>query len=396
LSEIKNKSSNLKLFLTYFNGTHFPRDATDLVILFDGERDAQANLLKQYEEIAIHYDSVGIYTGYSSSAPPSASPERILDAVPKTQFIIHTNDAFFDRLTLIFEMDDVQVEWNERLTISLLDLHLKKNMPLLCGVVPYGLANPDLGGGFLPSYLKDLHQNYFDIFEMAQLGYTNDDSDTLNGKNYQEQKEIMESGLAILKSTGIDPVTFVPSEGSADETTLQVTEELKFRNFVDLFENLSSSRLLILDSWVSLTETVANNTILKSPEQLMAEIDPRINEGVIILQYHVQDFAIDSKGKLVDLSVLIDTLKNSDKYVFMTARQYRETLDAQTTPPETTSQPPILPTWAIYLGIGISATAVLPILLVRMHRSSKKSSLSDKTRQTGRESQANVDQSQIF
>lgn len=96
LSEIKRHGSSLKLFLTYFRDYRsFPEDTTDLVILFDGQGDTQTNLLSQYKQLATHYSSVGIYTGYSSSVPPSYS--KIIDAVPSTKYVIHTDDVFSSR-----------------------------------------------------------------------------------------------------------------------------------------------------------------------------------------------------------------------------------------------------------------------------------------------------------
>lgn len=374
LNETKGKRSDLKLFLTYYKDyTHFPQDTTDLVVMFDGEGDTQTNLLNKFEQIASHYNSVGIYTGYSSSVPPTASLERILSAVPNTQYIIHTSAVSSEMPTVVFEMDGVQVDYQEHTTINLLDLCLTKNMPLVCGVVPQGLDNLSLGGGYLPSYLRDLHQNYFDIFEMAQLGYTNNDSEILAGKTYQEQKTVIEKGLQIMKSVGISPTTFVPPSGSADDTTLTVAEELGFKNFVDLYENLSSSKLLILDSWVSLIDQIANGTKLKSPEQLMAEIDQKAPGDLTIIEYQIQDFVNNSRTKMTALSKIIDSLISSEKYVFMTERQYQETLGYNSTSnPDGTTPSPTIPEWEIFLALGTSVTIAVTILLARKTRGLKK------------------------
>jgi hypothetical protein len=228
-----------------------------------------------------------------------------------------------------------------------------------------------LGGGLLPSYLKDLHQNYFDIFEIAQVGYTNDDSEAMQGKSYDEQKTIMKEGLRLLNSIGIEPSTFIPPSGSADETTIRVAEELGFNSFVDLYENLSSSKLFILNSWVTLTETSNDTTVLKSSTQLMAEIDNKTDQSPIIISYDVKDFAVDTKNK-IKLSRIIDSLRSSEKYLFMTAKQYQETLGAESTPPETTPKWPILPEWALCLIAGAITTVALTIPMVRRYRSSKK------------------------
>jgi hypothetical protein len=165
-----------------------------------------------------------------------------------------------------------------------------------------------------------------------------------------------------------------------------IGEELGFKNFVDLYENLSSSRLLVLDSWVSLIAPAGNATNLKSPDQLMAEIDQKAGEDLIIIQYHIQDFAADPRKKLTALSKIMDSLKTSEKYVFMTERQYQETLNVDSTPtPDGTPRPPTLPDWAVFLIVGASATVGTTILLTRRYGGSKK--LSSSKSRNGRQSQ---------
>ena len=128
LYAIKQHDPDMKLFLTYFlDYTHFPDDAKDLVILFDGEGATQSKLLKRYEELASHFKSVGIYTGYRSSHPQTAPDERILAAAPNTQYIIHTQDVFPEEKVLIFLISDVQVDWREKESIVFL-MPIKKRI----------------------------------------------------------------------------------------------------------------------------------------------------------------------------------------------------------------------------------------------------------------------------
>jgi hypothetical protein len=95
MQRIKSYNPDYKLFLTYFKDyTHFPDDATDLVVIYDGQADTQENLMKGYKELASHFSVMGIGTGFISSSPPTATDAQILQAVPHTQYIIHTDDAF--------------------------------------------------------------------------------------------------------------------------------------------------------------------------------------------------------------------------------------------------------------------------------------------------------------
>lgn len=361
LNAITHQNSNLKLFLTYFkNYTYFPQDKANMVILFDGTGDSQQNLLKLYSELAKHYSSVGIYTGYASSSPPTASDQRIIEAVPKTNYIIHTEDVFSEKTTLIFLMDDIEAGWNVYTAMSLADLHLKKNMPLLCGVVPAGLDDTSIAP-YLSSYLKDLNNNYFDTFEIAQLGYGNNDSEALQGKSYSEQKTIIENGRKVLNELGINPATFIPPVGSADRITLQLSEELGFVSFVDLYENMTSQKLFVLNSYVSLMDPVSH--ILKKPEQLMLDLDNMTGKNPIIIQYEVSDFANNTNTRLNKLSTIIDTLRSSGKYLFMTPDQYIESMNAQYTPIPNDSSP-TFPPWALTVGaiaIVVSIAAALSI-----------------------------------
>jgi hypothetical protein len=367
LTEIKRHNPKLKLFLTYFKDyTYFPADTRDLVILFDGEDAAQADLLRHYQELADHYATVGIYTGFSSSAPPTASYDRIMAAVPNTEYIIHTEDVFSNKTVVIFEMDDVQVDWLESTSIDLINLHLQKSVPVVCGVIPNNLDNPDVGGGFLPSYLKDSNDNSFDICEVAQHGYTHNLSEDMSGKSYEEQKMIIDSGLKILTTIGIKPTTFVPPYGAADETTIKAAEDLGFKTFVSFSPgSLASDKLLVIDSWISLLDTGENGTALKSPEQLMAEIDQSSNKVVIVV-YNIFDFQPDSGTTIEELGTILDSLKASGNYQFMTTRAYHESLE-YTFPPSGQTPPhwPTIPDWSLYVIVGALVIAALVLFVAR-------------------------------
>jgi peptidoglycan/xylan/chitin deacetylase (PgdA/CDA1 family) len=330
LSEMKKYDANYRLFITYFQDyTYFPDDHPDLVVLYDGEADTETNLLKQYQDLAKHYSSTGIYTGYSSSIPPVASVEKIIDAAPNTRYIIHTYDVFSDRKVVIFQMDDVQVDWLEYLSINLTELHIQKQVPVLCDVIPNNLENPDVGGGYLPIYLQNVSVNYSDLVEIGLHGYTHNASEMLQGMSYDEQREIFEKGLQIFDSMEITPSTFIPPFGSADNTTVEVAEDLGFQSFSSIYGGLSSDKMLILDNYLSLTTTEGGNVTIKTPEQLISEIDQNESPEPVIVMYQFFDFQGDTENKLLEFADVLDVLKDSGKYVFMTPRQYLATLDEQ-------------------------------------------------------------------
>jgi hypothetical protein len=280
----------------------------------------------------------------------------------------------------MFYLDDVQADWLESVSVDLINLHMEEKTPMIFGVIPNNLDNPNVGGGYLPNLLKRMNENESDLFEIGQHGYTHAD---LKGKSYEEQKEIIQKGLVALTSIGIKPVTFIPPFGSADVTTIKAAEDLDLKIFLDLYEDLHSDKLLIMNSWVSLTveneraaryNFVYRTTTLKQPQQIIAGVDQETSKKgntVVIVVYYIHDLEIDTKNKLVELSKTLKILKNSGKYRFMTARQYRETLREETIPTQSDVTPTWSAHWILYLLVGASATTTLGLLASRRLRGTK-------------------------
>lgn len=341
LSEIKKYNANYKLFITYFQDyTHFPSDHPDLVVLYDGEQATQTYLMKEYQDLAKHYRSVGIYTGYSSSIPPVASAEQIISAAPNTKYILHTYDVFDNRRIVIFQLDDVQADWLETISMRLIETHIEKKVPVLCAVLP-NLLDADVGQD-LAIYLKDVDEYYSDLVEIGQHGYTHNITENLKGMSYEEQENIISTGHQILLSVGITPLSFIPPYGGVDNITVDVSEKLGFRILCnpaeDVTVGLSSNNthnISILDNYIELTlreswRPSANVTI-KTPEQIMEEIDQEEATGPVMILYHIQDFMRDTQEKLLEFANVLEVLKNSGKYLFLTPIQYKVIADKQAT-----------------------------------------------------------------
>ncbi len=321
---IKKVRPDLKLFLTGFGDSrYFPKDTSDLVILYDAANATQTAILNNYGALSKNYTSVGIYTGYYSSVPPSASRESILSAAPNTSYIIHTDDIYSEKQILMFELDNIQSGWIEQTTISLLDLHINKNIPLICGVIPDNLTTSGVGTGVLIKQLKNIDTNYRYLFEVSQEGYTARTGE-LKGRSYEEQKSSIKDGLTIFSSIGITPETFIPALGEADVITVNAAADLGFKRFVNSYENVSTDKLLILGNSVSLTDIVGNVTRFRSLHNVTDEIGRLAGKNAIILRYEVNIFQNNTTEQTRTLSDLIDTLKSSEKYVFMTPREYQE------------------------------------------------------------------------
>ena len=339
LYAIKQHDPDLKLFLTYFRDhTHFPDDADDLVILFDGEGATQMELLKQYKELSGHFKSVGIYTGYRSSHPQTAPVGQIMAAAPNTQYIIHTQDVFPQEKVLIFLISDIQVDWLEKESIDLLDAYKEKNIPTVVGVISKNLDNPNVGGGFLPGMLQELHQNDSDLFEIAEYAYSDQDR-----QSYEDQKRSINDSLQALLRLGIWPTTLIPSRLNADEDTVRAAEELGFGNMISSSQSLDPGRLKVLNTLVSMTEETGR---LKDPAELMAEIDGKEQEAIVVI-YQIQNLQPGSGNRIEDLSKILDALKESKRYRFMTADQYLASLPAHGRNSLSMEK---LPGWSFYLA----------------------------------------------
>lgn len=319
LETIKKHNPDLLLFLTYFGDySHFPDDTKDLVILFDGEGDAQSAILKEYRDLAQHFESVGIYTGYSSSHPQIASNERILSTVPKTEYIIHTDDVFPTGKVLIFLMSDVQADWLESTSIDLFNLHREKAVPVTMAVIAETMGGSGWEEGSFSRLLQDLGRNGSDLFELAQYAYL-DSSNA--GMSYVDQNNSIAAGLKIFSQMGIRPVTLLPSSRMTDETTVKVAEDLGFSGLISISKDLQSDKLRVIDSLVFLTKEESGTKKLKSAGELMAEIDS-MKKDPIIIYYEIQSLSPDSGNSLSDLGSIMDELEQSKRYRLMTSSQY--------------------------------------------------------------------------
>jgi hypothetical protein len=254
--------------------------------------------------------------------------ERILSAVPKTQYIIHTQDVFPEEKVLILVMSDVQVDWLESISIDLLNLHQQKNIPLVVGVIPKNLDNTSLGGGFLPGLLQELHQNGSDLFEIAEQAYSPD-----AGEIDPRQNETIRAGHLLLYKMGIKPATLLPHLLKADGSTVKVAEELGFSSLITTSQDLNSEKLRILNSIIFLIKTDGQGYKLKSTEELMAEIDSR-DENALVILYPILNFSPGSGRAIQELGEIMDALTKSKRYRIMTARQYLEAYPLTDVPSE--------------------------------------------------------------
>lgn len=90
VAKIHNYNSEYMLFLTnYFDYTYFPSDNDNIVVMFDAEGKSQADILSDYGQLATHFTTVGLYTGFPSNTPPTVNDSYIIAAANNTKYILH-------------------------------------------------------------------------------------------------------------------------------------------------------------------------------------------------------------------------------------------------------------------------------------------------------------------
>lgn len=307
----------------------------------------------------------------------------------------------------IIGMDDPQEDWLEDITVELAELHISKDMPVVLGVIPYQLDKP---GGSLKEHLINFQKSNPDTVEIAQHGY--DHSNELWGKSYDEQKQIVDRGLEIFLSLGIEPRTYVPPFGSADNTTIKVLSDMGFHTLLNPLEDLQSDELTVvapLGVPLCRDRGLGSSCEFKSADELIEEIDRRLraeNKTVASIYYHMQDVSTENNAmnytKYNQLSLLLDELKSSNKYQFMTAEGYHMFLTKSGSSGLSTSSSSSIAFYLITVMITvlvITATALVILFVFGLKKLSRikliakdKSSMSDTSSVVGaiKDNSANV------
>lgn len=218
-------------------------------------------------------------------------------------------------------MDDIQGNWLEDISKTLVETHIENEADVVLGVIPQNLDN------MIP-YIKDWYSNHKDVVEIAQHGLNH--TVVYRGKTYDRQQELIKMGKNIFLSIGVEPKTFIPPFSELDNTTLKVLSENGYEEtLTHTGKGYSSGNILVISNVVFLCESeyVGYNCTIKKTEKIVEEIEKNIDEsGVAVIFYHIQDFATEENildtEKHETLKDIISFLKNSGKYEFMTANEY--------------------------------------------------------------------------
>ncbi len=134
--------------------------------------------------------------------------------------------------TIAFRCDDITMSLGSQ-NVEMLRLFEKYDVHVTCAVIPFNKnGKPSIVNNEALDYLKYLQK--CGIVEIALHGYKHCWTGTrgeLDGLPYEEQFAMLSAGKHLLDSVfATNVVSFVPPRNEYDESTMQVLEELGFKN----------------------------------------------------------------------------------------------------------------------------------------------------------------------
>ncbi|MEA2625135.1 MAG: cell surface hyaluronidase [Candidatus Binatota bacterium] len=295
-------------------------------------------------------------------------------------------------LPVIVTVDDTKDARLETSSTAVHDLHVQENVPIVFDVIPCGGGSTGWNGsGSEPtgSCVNEtgtdaFHKNYRTwilakptLIEIAQHGRAHiQTTEDLAGKTAEQQMNIVGSGLDVMDSADWNlpdrPFTFAAPFSAIDSTTFQVLSDLGFHIGIKNSGSCptNNTNLVILCDSVPLcvdTDGVRDSgpaCHFRTPAEVIADINSRASEGVVFLNYHVQDLyeclnATDcefdqesddpSPSKQAALQDILQALRGAEvdgDYDLMLAEQYYDlvTTSATNTPTRTGTQASPTPT----------------------------------------------------
>jgi len=257
--------------------------------------------------------------------------------------------------------------WLEDIAVAVTKVNIDKNVDLVLNVIPCQISSANV----LAPKLEEWNTSNQGLIEIAQHGW--DHSEYMANLSYTQQKALVQNGLNELSRLGISPKCFTPPFRSQNAYTLQVLGDLGFHTDFDWYGALSStSKIVVLNqSLAELSEVVdacGPEVNFKSAAALMNDIDNAISTyGYAVVAFHQQDFETLTGNldtlKLAKYGQILQTLKSSGKYQFMTAEEYYQKLGPLVPSPAPTPTPTPLTTPVAgqkYAGVRASSYGITP------------------------------------
>lgn len=249
-----------------------------------------------------------------------------------TKIVVEDNTPV-GKSPVMFVIDDPQYWWLEDISVDVTQININKNVDITLDVVP---ENMSLSTILWPK-LKDWFKNKKWLVQIAQHGFTHSgDEYNMNLLSYEKQKEIISNGLNEFAKLGIIPTSFTPPGWAQNQTTIKILGEFNFKTILDWWTGSTSTDdiLVVKQSWVELCngyDQIGADCKFKSPTVLINEMDAEIAKtGYTVVVFHIQDF-VNTSGtkdlnKISQYETILNQLKTSWKYDFMTVEEYHDNI----------------------------------------------------------------------
>jgi peptidoglycan/xylan/chitin deacetylase (PgdA/CDA1 family) len=269
---------------------------------------------------------------------------------------------------VIFVMDDVlQVGAPEDIAAAVTQVNMDENVDLVLNVIPWQISSASV----IAPKLQDWNNTEQGLIEIAQHGW--DHSEYMANLSYTQQKALVQNGLNEFSRLGISPKCYTPPFGSQNANTLQVLGDLGFHTDFDWYVGLNStSRIVVLNQSLAqlskVPDTYGPEVNFKSADALMNDMNNAVGTyGYAVVGFHQQDFETMNSDldtlKLAKYRQILQTLKSSGRYQFMTAEEYYQTLRPLVPTPSPTPTPKLVTTPVAgqkYAGVRASSYGITP------------------------------------
>jgi peptidoglycan/xylan/chitin deacetylase (PgdA/CDA1 family) len=233
---------------------------------------------------------------------------------------------------VLLTVDDFGAWWLESIQDSVVQLHIDNNIPVTLAVVPFGLE-PEYSGIGRDKLIANIQKwSAYPNIEISQHGYDHYEVNQFQGMIYAFQYANISRGKYLFNSVGLNPLSFIPPYGSADDTTIQVLINLGFHTYynpIDMGLTPTTNPLLLSEFLLCKDENEGPTCVFMDYDSMKNNIDQQIQQnGVALVSYHMQDFNVGT-----DSSQIFNTTKaaqivdytnrlKSAGYTLMTVEQY--------------------------------------------------------------------------
>jgi peptidoglycan/xylan/chitin deacetylase (PgdA/CDA1 family) len=220
---------------------------------------------------------------------------------------------------VILQFDDLQAWWLEKESAVVVDEHIKRGMPVTLGVIPSGLSQRDGVKGGIVENLKNWTENYPGLVEAAVHTY---DHDSYSGWSLEKETADIKKGKLEFDKRNISTWSFVPAFDWGNKYVPQAIVDAGLLIGIDASENpyvdsVKDPMIIENGAWYGKGYTSFDYTSVSS---MIDNNLKNTGKDYFVLGYHQQDLTTNTKRQ--QFNTLLDRLKSSGKYRFMTAKQY--------------------------------------------------------------------------